>query len=79
MSSSGNLSATHSCTQLIQQAYAPQTYLPPEEQKRLQQDLFDIQKRPEAWGLVVPFLSHPDPNVQFFGAHTAQVKIARDW
>lgn len=24
-------------------------------------------------------LSHPDPNVQFFGAHTAQVKIVRDW
>jgi hypothetical protein len=21
----------------------------------------------------------PDPNVQFFGAHIAQVKIMRDW
>ncbi|KAJ7725694.1 hypothetical protein B0H16DRAFT_1781720 [Mycena metata] len=27
--------------------------------------------------LVVPLLSHPDPNVQFFGAHTAHAKIAR--
>ena len=64
--------------QLIQQAYSQQS-LPPEEQRRLQQELFEIQRRPEAWGLVLPFLSHPDPNVQFFGAHTIQVKIARDW
>ena len=41
--------------------------------------MFDIQKRPESWGLVIPFLQHSDPNVQFFGAHTIQVKIARDW
>ncbi|KAI0937932.1 hypothetical protein AcW1_002387 [Taiwanofungus camphoratus] len=65
--------------ELIQQAYAPQTHLSPEDQRRLQQEIFDIQKRPEAWGLVLPFLDHTDPNVQFFGAHTAQVKIARDW
>lgn len=38
-----------------------------------------MQRRPEAWGLVIPFLDNQDPNVQFFGAHTAQVKIARDW
>ncbi|KAL6303348.1 ARM repeat-containing protein [Sparassis latifolia] len=65
--------------QLILQAYAPQNHLTSEDQRRLQQELFDIQKRPEAWGLVLPFLDHTDPNVQFFGAHTAQVKIARDW
>ncbi|KAH8077079.1 ARM repeat-containing protein [Cristinia sonorae] len=65
--------------QLIQQAYDPQSRLSSQDQRRLQQELFDIQKRPEAWGLVLPFLDHPDPNVQFFGAHTAQVKIARDW
>ncbi|KAL0952434.1 hypothetical protein HGRIS_006706 [Hohenbuehelia grisea] len=64
--------------QLIQRTYNT-IGLPSEEQKRLQQELFDIQKRPEAWGLVIPFLEHQDPNVQFFGAHTAQVKIARDW
>lgn len=29
--------------------------------------------------MIVPLLDHPDPNVEFFGAHTAQVKIARDW
>lgn len=45
----------------------------------MQQEIFDIQKRPEAWGLVLPFLSHSDQNVQFMGAHTIQVKIARDW
>ncbi|KZT01812.1 ARM repeat-containing protein [Laetiporus sulphureus 93-53] len=65
--------------QLIQQAYAPLNNVSPGDQRLLQQELFDIQKRPEAWGLVIPFLQHADPNVQFFGAHTAQVKIARDW
>ena len=29
--------------------------------------------------MVLPLLGHHDPTVQFFGAHTAQVKIARDW
>ncbi|KAF8632069.1 hypothetical protein AX15_002067 [Amanita polypyramis BW_CC] len=66
--------------QLIQQAYAPPTTpATPEDLKRLQHELFEMQKRPEAWGLVVPLLEHQDPNVQFFGAHTAQVKVARDW
>jgi hypothetical protein len=66
--------------QLIQHAYAPPTAgTTPDELKRLQHDLFEIQKRPEAWGLVIPLLNHQDQNVQFFGAHTAQVKIARDW
>ncbi|KAG6881707.1 hypothetical protein C0992_000381, partial [Termitomyces sp. T32_za158] len=65
---------------LIQQAYAPPTALTSlEDLKRLQTELFELQKRPEAWGLVIPLLEHPDQNVQFFGAHTAQVKIARDW
>ncbi|KAJ3525251.1 hypothetical protein NM688_g8430 [Phlebia brevispora] len=64
---------------LIQQAYAPGGHLSSEQQRQIQQELFDIQKRPEAWGLVLPFLSHSDPSVQFFGAHTVQVKIARDW
>ncbi|KAF4611624.1 hypothetical protein D9613_003989 [Agrocybe pediades] len=67
--------------QLIQQAYAPPTgsVTTPEDLKRLQHDLFELQKRHEAWGLVIPLLNHQDQNVQFFGAHTAQVKIARDW
>jgi hypothetical protein len=66
-------------SQLILQAYSPTMNLSPEDQKRLQGELFEVQKRPEAWGLVIPFLQHPDPNVQFFGAHTIQVKITRDW
>ncbi|EAU87903.1 hypothetical protein CC1G_01550 [Coprinopsis cinerea okayama7 len=66
--------------QLIQHAHGPSTSTTsPEDLKRLQQELFEMQKRPEAWGLVIPFLNHDDQNVQFFGAHTAQVKIARDW
>lgn len=63
--------------QLIQQAYS--SAHAQVDQRRIQQELVEIQRRPEAWGLVVPFLEHPDPNVQFFGAHTAQVKIMRDW
>ncbi|KAH7905355.1 armadillo-type protein [Hygrophoropsis aurantiaca] len=67
--------------QLIHQAYSPQSHphISPDDQRRIQQELFDIQRRPEAWGLVIPFLENTDPNIQFFGAHTAQVKIARDW
>jgi importin-13 len=51
----------------------------PEDQRRFQWELFEVQKRFEAWALVAPFLDHPDPQVQFFGAHTAQLKIVRDW
>ena len=47
--------------------------------EHLQHELFEMQKRQEAWGLVIPLLEHQDANVQFIGAHTAQVKIARDW
>jgi hypothetical protein len=66
--------------QLVLQAYTPSTStVDAERLKGLQQDLFEIQKRPEAWGLVIPLLNHQDQNVQFFGAHTAQVKIVRDW
>jgi hypothetical protein len=40
--------------------------------------LYELQCRWEVWGLVVPFLfDHTDLNVQFFGAHTAQVKVSR--
>ncbi|VDB95428.1 unnamed protein product [Peniophora sp. CBMAI 1063] len=67
--------------QLIYRSYNPSAAasLSPEELRRLQQDLFELQKRPEAWGLVVPFLENGEESVQFFGAHTVQVKIARDW
>jgi hypothetical protein len=65
--------------QLVLQAYSPTSAGNAERLKGLQQDLFEIQKRPEAWGLVIPLLNHQDQNVQFFGAHTAQVKVVRDW
>ncbi|KAI9431177.1 ARM repeat-containing protein [Lactarius indigo] len=68
--------------QLIQQSYDPASAhrLSPDDHRRLQSELFELQRRWEAWGLVVPFLfEYADPNVQFFGAHTAQVKISRDW
>ena len=36
-----------------------------------------------AWGLIVPLLTYDAPGdgtaVHFFGAHTAVVKVARDW
>ncbi|KAF8156161.1 hypothetical protein K438DRAFT_2026353 [Mycena galopus ATCC 62051] len=34
-------------------------------------------RTPAAWGLIVPLLAHADANLQFFGAHTAQSKMAR--
>jgi len=74
-------SLTHR-TKLIRESYDPASShrLSPDEQRHLQNELFELQRRWEAWGLVVPFLfEHADPNVQFFGAHTAQVKISRDW
>jgi hypothetical protein len=69
-------------TKLIQESYNPASShrLSPDEHRRLQSELYELQRRWEAWGLVVPFLfDHTDPNVQFFGAHTVQVKISRDW
>ncbi|KZT19856.1 ARM repeat-containing protein [Neolentinus lepideus HHB14362 ss-1] len=75
-----SLSDVEQAAQLIQQAYAPASgQVSAETQRRLQQEILEIQRRPEAWGLVVPFLEHQDPNIEFFGAHTIQVKIARDW
>ncbi|KAI5888073.1 uncharacterized protein SCHCODRAFT_02705351 [Schizophyllum commune H4-8] len=45
--------------------------------------LYDVQKSPLAWGLIVPLLTYDAPGdgtaVHFFGAHTAVVKVARDW
>lgn len=75
-----SLSDIDQAAQLILQAYSPANgQVSADHQRRLQQEILEIQRRPEAWGLVVPFLEHQDPNIQFFGAHTIQVKIARDW
>ncbi|KAJ7017049.1 hypothetical protein C8F04DRAFT_1406335 [Mycena alexandri] len=66
---------------LIQAAYAPSsstgTSSAANAIQNLQSTLLAAQRTPAAWALVVPLLSHPDPNVQFFGAHTAHAKIAR--
>ncbi|KAF8523853.1 ARM repeat-containing protein [Gautieria morchelliformis] len=62
---------------LITESFAAHASL--EDQRRFQWELFEVQKKFEAWALVIPFLDHPDPQVQFFGAHTAQLKIVRDW
>ncbi|KAJ7725689.1 hypothetical protein B0H16DRAFT_1895026 [Mycena metata] len=65
---------------LIQAAYAPSTSSSNGTAtaiQTLQSTLLAAQRTPAAWALVVPLLSHPDPNVQFFGAHTAHAKIAR--
>ena len=73
---------SHIEQKLIQESYNPTSShrLSPEEHRRLQSELYELQRRWEAWGLVIPFLfEYADPNVQFFGAHTAQVKISRDW
>ncbi|KAJ6522588.1 hypothetical protein B0H19DRAFT_655372 [Mycena capillaripes] len=62
---------------LIQAAYAPVPANAAEIQS-LQSALLTMQRTPAAWGLILPLLAHPtDPNVQFFGAHTAHAKIAR--
>ncbi|KAJ7725703.1 hypothetical protein B0H16DRAFT_1593996 [Mycena metata] len=65
---------------LIQAAYAPASSSSASGTaiQTLQSTLLAAQRTPAAaWALVVPLLSHPDPNVQFFGAHTAHAKIAR--
>ncbi|KAI1318424.1 hypothetical protein EDD11_006508 [Mortierella claussenii] len=48
-------------------------------QKSAQDYLHNLQKEPFAWELAPHLLSSQSENSQFFGAHTYQVKIARDW
>ncbi|CAK5270766.1 unnamed protein product [Mycena citricolor] len=60
---------------LIQSLSAPASSTAVQE---IQSTLLSLQRAPAAWSLVLPLLSYTaDPNVQFFGAHTAQAKIAR--
>ncbi|KAF7312093.1 hypothetical protein MIND_00221600 [Mycena indigotica] len=61
---------------LIQAAYDPNA-TDTAAIESLQNSLMQMQRTRPAWGLIVPLLSHQDPNVQFFGAHTAHVKISR--
>ncbi|KAK7053926.1 armadillo-type protein [Favolaschia claudopus] len=62
---------------LIQSAYDPAASADPATVQNVQSSLLSLQRTPFAWGLIVPLLAHPDPNVQFFGAHTAHAKISR--
>ncbi|WWD06250.1 hypothetical protein V865_004336 [Kwoniella europaea PYCC6329] len=65
--------------QTILHLFSPSTSSNPELAKHLQRELQQIQSAQEAWGLIAGLAGHDDPNVRFFGAHTAQVKISRDW
>ncbi|ORZ07309.1 armadillo-type protein [Lobosporangium transversale] len=62
--------------EVIQQFYAGQDSA---YQKSAQEYLHNLQKEPFAWELAPRLLSSQSENSQFFGAHTYQVKIARDW
>ena len=42
--------------QIVQQLYSG--HLPPDQQHGLQQQLFNFQKRPEAWTIIEHFLQH---------------------
>nr|XP_019048282.1 hypothetical protein I302_02051 [Kwoniella bestiolae CBS 10118]OCF27212.1 hypothetical protein I302_02051 [Kwoniella bestiolae CBS 10118] len=65
--------------QTILHLFSPSTSSNPELAKHLQRELQQIQSAQEAWGLIAGLAGHDDPNIRFFGAHTAQVKISRDW
>ncbi|KAI8355967.1 armadillo-type protein [Mortierella sp. GBAus27b] len=62
--------------EVIQQFYSSQD---PAFQKSAQEYLHNLQKEPFAWDLAPHLLSSQAENSQFFGAHTYQVKISRDW
>ncbi|KAG2223171.1 hypothetical protein INT45_011517 [Circinella minor] len=47
--------------------------------KEIQEQLQAIQRQPEAWQIASQLLSVESDQCRFFGAHTFQVKIARDW
>ncbi|KAI7819541.1 armadillo-type protein [Gamsiella multidivaricata] len=48
-------------------------------QRSAQEYLHNLQKETFAWDLAPHLLSSQSENSQFFGAHTYQVKISRDW
>ncbi|CAO3563515.1 unnamed protein product [Mortierella alpina] len=62
--------------EVIQQFYTSQDAA---YQKSAQEYLHNLQKEPFAWELAPHLLSSQNENSQFFGAHTYQVKISRDW
>ncbi|KAI9236924.1 MAG: armadillo-type protein [Podila humilis] len=62
--------------EVIQQFYSSRD---PAYQKSAQEYLHNLQKEGFAWELASHLLSSSSENSQFFGAHTYQVKISRDW
>ncbi|KAF9966107.1 hypothetical protein BGZ70_003269 [Mortierella alpina] len=68
--------AVPTLAQVIQQFYTSQDAA---YQKSAQEYLHNLQKEPFAWELAPHLLSSQNENSQFFGAHTYQVKISRDW
>ncbi|CAO3600466.1 unnamed protein product [Absidia cylindrospora] len=61
---------------LVEQLY---TSVDPQVTKAIQEQLQFIQKQPESWDIASKLLSAESDQCRFFGAHTFQVKIARDW
>ncbi|KAL0078469.1 armadillo-type protein [Phycomyces blakesleeanus] len=51
----------------------------PRTAKDVQEQLQAIQRLPQAWGIAPELLSIQSDQCRFFGAHTFQVKISRDW
>ncbi|KAI8335319.1 hypothetical protein BC941DRAFT_67870 [Chlamydoabsidia padenii] len=63
-------------TNLVEQLYSSAD---PQATKSIQEQLQYIQKQPEAWNIASNLLSSQSDHCRFFGAHTFQVKVARDW
>ena len=64
---------------MIRVLYSPEAALSAADQQALNHQLLEAQRTDAAWALIGPLLGHEDGNVRFFGAHTASVKIHRDW
>ncbi|CAO3671228.1 unnamed protein product [Rhizopus microsporus] len=47
--------------------------------KQIQEQLQIIQRQPYAWNLASQLLASESDHCRFFGAHTFQIKISRDW
>ncbi|KAI8372980.1 armadillo-type protein [Radiomyces spectabilis] len=51
----------------------------PQTAKQIQEQLQAIQRQPQAWSIASQLLSLPSDHCRFFGAHTFQMKIVREW
>nr|CAG8588585.1 85_t:CDS:10 [Entrophospora candida] len=62
--------------QIIDQLYGS---FDPQYQKSAQEYLHNLQKQQHAWELASQLLASQSVNSRFFGAHTLQIKLSRDW